>query len=96
MYPEQIVLISMFTSKFDSAAYAITKFIRLNRLLDGGIEKRKCSKEIHDMEINQTAYIFNGKPFDLKSFFCSDMRCFLENLEPESVKKFLESIKKKK
>ena len=95
MYPEQIVLISMFTSKFDSTTYAITKFIRSNRLLDGGIEKRKCSNVIHDMEINQTAYIFNGKPFELKSFFCSDMRCFLENLDSESVKKFLESIEKK-
>ncbi len=47
------------------------------------------------MRIGQTAYIFDGKPFGLKSVFCSDLRCFLDNLEPESVKMFSESTKKK-
>lgn len=95
MYQDQIKIINGFTVKFDSTVYVISKFIRPNRLLNAGVENKNCCTNTHEMKINQTAYVFNGEPFGLKSVYCSDLKCFLENLEPESVKKFLKSIKRK-
>jgi len=48
------------------------------------------------MNIGYGAYVFNGEPFGLNSVYCSDLKCFLENLDSESVKKYHNSIKKKK
>ena len=82
--------------KFDSIQNHIITFIRKNRLYESGVENKQCGTGIHSMKIGQTAYAFNGEPFDLKSVYCSDLKCFLENLDSESVKKFLESINVKK
>ncbi|MCJ8306530.1 MAG: hypothetical protein HRU07_05710 [Nitrosopumilus sp.] len=48
------------------------------------------------MKIGDAVYVYNGEPFGLQSVYCSDMKCFLENLDELSVIKFLESVKKKK
>ena len=95
MYQDQIKIIKEFTVKFDSTVYAITKFIRPNRFLDGGVENKKCCTKIHELRLGETAYVFNGEPFGLKSVYCSDLKCFLEKLDSKSVKKYLKSIKKK-
>jgi len=96
MYPEEIKIIKEFMLKFNSIQNYIIRFIRANRLYEGGVENKKCCINIHDMKIGQTTYIFNGEPFGLQNVFCSDMKCFLENLDESSVKKYIESIPKKK
>lgn len=95
MYPNEIKIIKVFIPKFDSIQNHIRIFIKAYRLFENGVENKQCCNGIHSMKIGQTAYVFNGEPFDLKSVYCSDLKCFLENLEPESVKKYLKSIKKK-
>ena len=95
MYPNEIKIIKEFIPKFDSIQNHIRIFIKANRLFEKGVENKQCCNGIHCMKIGQTVYVFNGEPFGLKSVYCSDLRCFLENLEPESVKKFRESMKKK-
>ncbi len=47
------------------------------------------------MKIGETAYVFNGEQFGLKSAFCSDLKCFLDNLDESAVKRFIESKKQK-
>ena len=47
------------------------------------------------MKINETAYVFNGDPFGLQNVYCSELRCFLDNLDYTSVTKYIESIKNK-
>lgn len=95
MFPDQIIIIKEFILKFDSIQNHIIEFVRKNRLYEKGVENKQCCTGIHCMKIGQTAYVFNGEPFGLKSVYCSDLECFLENLNSESVKKFRESIKKK-
>lgn len=94
MYPEQLTIIKEFVLKFDSIQNHIIVFIRKNRLYEKGVENKQCCTGIHCMKIGQTAYVFNGEPFGLKSVFCSDLRCFLETLDESSVIKYIESIKK--
>ena len=84
-------IINEFTGKFDSTAYKIVQFLRQNRM--SGVEDRRCSIGIHEMEIGQTAHIFDGRMFRLDSFFCSDLRCFLGHIGPEAVKRFTEFAK---
>ena len=80
--------------KFDCIQNHIIRFIREYRL--SGVENKTCCEKTHEMRIDETAYVYNGEPFGLQSVYCSDMKCFLENLDESSVKKFLESVKKKK
>jgi len=79
--------------KFDCIQNHIIRLIREYRF--SGVESKKCHAKTHDMEIGETAYIFNGTPFGLNSVYCSDLECFLDNLDESSVRKFIESIKKK-
>lgn len=79
--------------KFDCIQNHIIRFIRKYRIQ--GVENTKCSSGIHNMRINEVTYVYNGEPHGLKSVYCSDMKCFLENLDESCIKKFLNSIKKK-
>ena len=92
MYPDEIKIIKEFMPKFDCIQNHIIRLIREYRF--PGVEDKKCSTGVHSMKINQTAYVFNGEPFELPSIHCSDLRCFLDNLDDSSVKKYLKSIKK--
>ena len=94
MYPEQIKTIQKFLSKFGTIQNQIILFIRHNRL-QKGVEDTQCSSKIHAMATGQTAYVFNGEPFGLRSVHCSDLECFLTHLDELSVKKYMESEKKK-
>ena len=60
-----------------------------------GVEDKKCSIGLHEMQIGDDAYVYDGKSFDLKSVFCSDLECFLENLDESSVRKYIKSTKRK-
>jgi len=96
LYPEEIKIIKGFIPKFDSIQNHIIIFIRKNRLYEKGVENKQCCTGVHSMRIGQTVYIFNGEPFGLKGVFCSDMKCFLDSLEAESIQKYLESINNEK
>ena len=94
MYPEQIKIINSFTEKFDSTQYGITKFIRNNRIKKAP-EEKMCTNEIHRIRPGMTLYLFNGKPYGLKSHYCCDMKCFLENIDEKSVKIVKEKLQTK-
>jgi len=94
MYPDQIKIIKQFIPKFDCIQNHIISFIREYRL--AGVEYKKCSMQMHDMCIGDTAYVYDGKAFGLNSVYCSDLECFLDNLDESSVKKYMESEKSKK
>ena len=79
-------------SKFDCITNHIILFLREYRLQ--GVENKQCHNNNHTMSIGDTAYVFNGEPFGLNSVYCSDLRCFLDNLDESSIKKYRESIKK--
>ncbi len=96
MYPEQIRIIKQFIPKFDCIQNHIILFLKGNRLYENGVENKKCYAKTHDMKIGETVYIFNGEAFGLNSAYCSDLRCFLDNLDESSVKKYYNSIMKKK
>lgn len=96
MYPDEIKIIKEFIPKFDSIQNHIIEFIRANRLYENGVEDKQCCTGLHNMIIGQTAYVFNGEPFGLNSVYCSDLKCFLQNLDESSVKQCHKSIKKKK
>ena len=80
--------------KFDCIQNHIIRFIRECRL--PGVENKSCCNGTHDMKIGDTAYVYNGEPFGLQSVYCSDMKCFLDNLDESSVRKYIESMPKRK
>ena len=80
-------IIKRFRDKFGCSAYAITKFVRGNRLLSGP-EERMCSRGIHHMMQDTTHYVFNGVPFGMSSHFCSDLECFLDSVDSGAVDRF--------
>lgn len=82
--------------KFDCIQNHIILFLKANRLYENGVENKQCCTRIHDMKIGETVYIFNGEPFGLQSVYCSELRCFLNNLDESAVRQYRESIKKKK
>ena len=94
MYPDQIKIVKGFVEKFETNANQIMTFVRNNRLLDGGVEKKPCYTGVHSLNIGQTVYVFNGESMGIKSVFCSDLKCFLEGVDKIAVKKFIEGKKK--
>lgn len=94
MYPEQVAIINEFTQKFNSTNYGISKFIRNNRIKKAP-QENKCTNDTHQIMKGTTIYIFNGKPYGLKSFYCSNMKCFLENIDAESVNAVKSQLKTK-
>jgi len=97
LYPEEIATIKEHMTKFDCIQQNIIDFIRGNRLHKGGVENKQCITGEHHMKIGETAYtLFNEKLFGLKSVYCSDLKCFLDNLDESSVRKYMELIKKEK
>jgi len=78
--------------KFDCIQNHIILFIREYRF--PGVENKQCHNGNHSMNIGDAAYVFNGEPFGLNSAYCSDLRCFLDNLDEASVKKYHKSAKK--
>ena len=81
--------------KFDCIQNHIIRFVKANRLYENGVENKLCYNGVHKMKINETAYVFNGDPFGLQSVYCSELECFLDNLDDTSVTKYIESIKNK-
>jgi len=79
--------------KFDCIQNHTVRFIREYRL--AGVENKKCSAGFHDMHIGDTAYVYNGESFGLNSVYCSDLECFLDNLDESSVRQYMESKKSK-
>lgn len=80
--------------KFDCIQNHIILFIRKYRL--PGVENKTCCNETHDMKIGDVAYVYNGEPFGLKSVYCSDMKCFLGNLDESSINEYMKSLPKRK
>ena len=87
MYPDELEIIKSFLVKFDCRQNHIIRFIRKNRL--PGVEEKKCSKGVHQMKLGQTAYVYNGKRHGFASAFCSDMACFLNQLDRQTVSQFI-------
>ena len=92
MYPDQIKIIKSFMPKFDCIQNHIIRFLREHRI--SGVENKKCSTGIHAMKIGEDTYVYNGEPFNLKSAFCSNLKCFLDNLDKSTIYKFIELAKK--
>lgn len=84
--------------KFDCIQNHIIRFIKAeaNRLYEGGVEDKQCYTGEHHMKIGETAYVYNGELFGLKSMYCSNLECFLENIDELSVKKYIESVPTKR
>ena len=87
MYDAELSIVKESMPKFNVIQNHIVVFIRKYRLRDAGVENKKCCIGVHDMKIGQTAYVFNGEPFNLKNSFCSDMKCFLNNLDSDTITK---------
>jgi len=81
-------------SKFECIQNHIIRFIREYRI--HGVENKKCSAEVHEMRMGDDAYVYNGVPFDLRSVFCSNLECFLDNLDESSIIRYRESLLSKK
>jgi len=84
MYPWQHKIIDGFLEKFSATRYGIETFIRNHRLKKAP-EEKICPTKSHKIILGSTLYFFNGEPCNLKSFFCSDLKCFLENIDANSV-----------
>lgn len=78
--------------KFGCIQNHITRFVREYRI--PGVENKRCSAELHEMRIGEDTYVYNGEPQGLKSVFCSDLECFLQNLDRTSVARYIESASK--
>ena len=59
------------------------------------LKKRCVQMKYTKIKIGMTLYLFNGKPYNLKSFYCCDMKCFLENIDEKSVKTVKEKLQTK-
>ena len=94
MYPDQIAIIKQFMPKFDCIQNHIILFLREYRIQ--GVENRKCSSKIHNMRIGEDTYVYDGEQLGLKSVFCSDLECFLDNLHESSITRHRQLTQKKK
>jgi len=93
LYPDQIKIIKQFISKFDCIQNHIILFLREYRL--AGVENKKCSIEIHDMHIGDTAYVYNvvWSPLELYHLMTQTF-CIHQEVHPYG--KEMDSIRKDK
>ena len=88
LYQEQIKIIKSHITKFECIQNHIIRFVR-NHRIQGVVDDKKCSVGVHELRFGETTYVYDGKIDNLKSVFCSDLECFLDNLDKTVIKKYI-------
>jgi len=80
--------------KFSCSITRIEKFIRICSTHNNQ-GNTTCTENIHQLKADITTYTYDGEPYNLSSYHCSDVECFLSNLHPDTINITMDFVGKK-